>query len=99
MSARDRTGVQRRHKWIEITQDLRTNVVGLVSSLSTLPDICGLLERAKLSHFKDSVTAWCSTMGLATMDELVEHSQQVANTVEMKPLEHKRFVAELGKVV
>ena len=103
----DKAGVCRRQVFVTVEEDLRQALQAHAQPLPTeragpIPevtqDVKDFLKRAHLTHKEGKALEWCEMMGLALFNELTK-SPDVANdlalALELKPLEHKRFFANL----
>lgn len=52
------------------------------------------LDELSLSEYTDKAAAWASKMGAAFLEEIVENSEDLADDLQFKPLERRRFLKQ-----
>eukprot|EP00746_Dinoflagellata_sp_MGD_P121629 gnl/MRDRNA2_/MRDRNA2_56743_c0_seq1.p1 gnl/MRDRNA2_/MRDRNA2_56743_c0~~gnl/MRDRNA2_/MRDRNA2_56743_c0_seq1.p1 ORF type:complete len:351 (-),score=60.67 gnl/MRDRNA2_/MRDRNA2_56743_c0_seq1:49-1101(-) len=52
------------------------------------------LTELSLSEYIDEAAAWASNMGGAFLEEIVENSEDLADALQLKPLERRRFLKQ-----
>lgn len=64
---------------------------GADGDLALEKDLTDFLEGCRLSKYLDTALEWCEEQGAASMEDIVENSEEFAEAMGLKPLEIKRF--------
>ena len=98
MSAQDRTGVERRHIFEVVKQDIRRHAAvlpcrtpGNASGLDFESALDDFLEKAMLRHRANKARAWCEEMGVASFEEVISEAPLFSKAMCLKKFEQRRF--------